>query len=130
MENFCSKCVQIAGKHDLVNLEKEFTSTRGGNIEKESSLFKAYFEADVYFDDDPHPMSGISLMPIYDKGKYELRIDRIYPPIICNVGNHEITGSFFDMFILRSIIYSINIPKSIWRDETHKVTLIYVHATA
>ena len=55
------------------------------------SLFKVYLSATVLVSDCPTTYVGLCQEPIYDKGKYELKIKNIHPPIICNGFGYEIS---------------------------------------
>lgn len=72
---------------------KEFTSTRGNEKPKETSLFKAYLSVSCIYEnpDGVFQVIGISPEPIFDKGKYELKTKEIYPQSICNGRNYTVT---------------------------------------
>jgi hypothetical protein len=78
----------------MAKLASEFSSGRGGNGGRETTLFKVFLSATCLVSDCQTPYIGICPKPIYDKGKYELKIKDILPPIICNEMGHKISIVF------------------------------------
>ena len=54
----------------------DFTATRGKYEPRQTSLFKAFFSAEIIYnfgDGIKRTVTGVSSQPVFDKGKYDFR---------------------------------------------------------
>jgi hypothetical protein len=61
------------------------------NNDPKTSLSKVFFSAQCNLSNDLKPIDGISKMPILDKSHYGLEVRKVFPLILCNGRQHEIT---------------------------------------
>ena len=82
--------MQVPGDHDLAALEKEFSTKRGANSDREYSLFKTFLSAEVYLTKFPSPIVGITPKLIYDRVKFGFEVGKVKPEQLSGRDQNEI----------------------------------------